>query len=131
MLIASFLSITLVPALLIIFSKSREIKNGPSWFVKTINFILTPHSKSEEHHPISKFLFKTYGPCVDWVVENRKKVLLIAGLLIIATVPVYFKLGSEFGLNESDEKNNVTFVWSDIHYQLPHNYSCGILNPNH
>ncbi|MCB0379193.1 MAG: efflux RND transporter permease subunit [Bdellovibrionales bacterium] len=96
MLVASVLSITLVPALLVILSKSREFKWGPVWWTKTLNFIFSPHTKSEDEHPISLYLFKIYGPVVDWVVDHRKRVVGFAIALVLVTVPVYFKLGSEF-----------------------------------
>jgi Cu(I)/Ag(I) efflux system membrane protein CusA/SilA len=96
MLVASVLSITLVPALLVLFSKRREFKSGPVWWTKSLNFLFRPHTKKEEEHPISQFLFKVYGPAVDWVVDHRKKVVTMAIALVLLTVPVYFKLGSEF-----------------------------------
>lgn len=96
MLVASVLSITLVPALLIIFTRTREFTKGPSWFTKSANFLLGANTRSEEDHPISRFLFKIYGPTVDWVVEHRKKVLGIAVLMVLATIPAFMKLGSEF-----------------------------------
>ena len=80
MLVASVLSITLVPALLIIFTRTKEISK----------------IHSEDNHPISKFLFKIYGPVVDWVVEHRKKVITSAIVMVLATIPVFVKLGSEF-----------------------------------
>lgn len=96
MLVASVLSITLVPALLIIFTKKREFKSGPTWWTKLMNFLFASKMKSEDEHPISRFLFKVYGPAIDWVVDNRKKVIGIAVVMMLATVPVYLKLGSEF-----------------------------------
>ncbi|MCB0363569.1 MAG: efflux RND transporter permease subunit, partial [Bdellovibrionales bacterium] len=96
MLVASVLSITLVPALLIIFTRSKEFSKGPTWLTKTMNFIFSSNMKSEESHPISNFLFKIYGPAVDWVVDHRKKVVAIAVVMVLVTIPVYFKLGSEF-----------------------------------
>ena len=96
MLVASFLSITLVPALIITFNKTKEITKGSTWFTKSINFLFNSNQHSEEKHPISRVLFKLYGPVVDWVVDNRKKVVIIALLMILGTVPIYFKLGSEF-----------------------------------
>ncbi len=96
MLVASVLSITLVPALLIIFTRTKEVTQGPTWFTKIVNFVFSPTIRAEENHPISRFLFRVYGPTVDWVVEHRIKVVVIAVLMVVATIPVYFKLGSEF-----------------------------------
>ena len=96
MMVAAVLSITLVPALLILFTKAREIKKGPNWFTKSFNFIFAAKSRSEDDHPISKFLFKIYGPVVDWCVNHRWKVVIASVLMVVGTLPVYFKLGSEF-----------------------------------
>ena len=96
MLVASLLSITLVPALLIIFTKKREFKRGPTWWTKFMNFVFASKMKHEDEHPISRFLFKIYGPAVDWVVDRRRKVIAGAVVLMLATIPIYFKLGSEF-----------------------------------
>ncbi len=96
MFVASFLSITLVPALLIIFTRTKELTVGPTWFTKSVNFLFASNKRTEAQHPISKFLFKVYGPTVDWVVDNRKKVVAIALCMVIGTIPIYFKLGSEF-----------------------------------
>lgn len=96
MLAASVLSITLVPALLILLTKTREIKKGPTWFTRSINILFATPVRSEEKHPISKWLFKVYGPIVDWVVDNRLKVISMALFMVVVTVPIYFKLGSEF-----------------------------------
>ena len=96
MLVASLLSITLVPVLLIIFTKARECTQGPTWWTKSVNFLFASHKHSEEKHPISKILFKLYGPVVDWVVDHRKKVVSIAFLMVLSTISIYFKLGSEF-----------------------------------
>ncbi|MCB0350851.1 MAG: efflux RND transporter permease subunit, partial [Bdellovibrionales bacterium] len=96
MIVASVLSITMVPALLILLTNIKEIKFGPTWFTKSINFLFASKTKSEEEHPISRFLFKVYSPAVDWVVDNRRKVVGLALLSVLVTVPIFFKLGSEF-----------------------------------
>ena len=96
MLVASVLSITLVPALLVIFTRTKELTKGPTWLTRSVNFLFVSKAYSEDDHPISSVLFKLYGPVVDWVVENRKKVIGLAFLMVVATVPIYFKLGSEF-----------------------------------
>ncbi len=96
MLVAAVLSITFVPALLILLTNIKEIKSGPSWWTKTFNRIFAAPMRSEEDHPISQFLFRIYGPAVDWVVDHRKKVIGIAFAMVLLTIPAYLKLGSEF-----------------------------------
>ncbi|MCB0386372.1 MAG: efflux RND transporter permease subunit, partial [Bdellovibrionales bacterium] len=96
MLVASVLSITLVPALIIVFTRKREVKLGPSWLNRSLNYLMAPNERSEENHPISRFLFRTYGPVVDWVVEKRRLVVGIAVGLVALTLPAFLQLGSEF-----------------------------------
>ena len=79
MLVAALLSISLVPALLMVLFRDKKL-----------------NIKSEEEHPISKRLFAFYDPIVDWVVDHRKKVVAGAGIMVLATIPIWFKLGTEF-----------------------------------
>lgn len=96
MLIAAFLSITLAPALLVTFAHFSPKQYANKWLTKIRNAIFVGRRIPEEEHPISRFLFKIYGPLVRWVVINRKKVVLIAIAAMIVTLPFYFFLGSEF-----------------------------------
>lgn len=96
MFVASALSVTLVPALLVLFSKGGRISFGPAWFQKYVNYLISPKVKSEENHPISQYLFKVYGPVVDWMVDHRYKVVAGAAVIVLLTIPAFFKLGSEF-----------------------------------
>ena len=96
MLIASILSISLVPALLATlanFVKFGPKKNKSDWIEACLFFNRVP---KEENHPISQFLFRLYGPTVDWMVDHRKKVVVFALIMMIGTIPVYLRLGSEF-----------------------------------
>ena len=51
---------------------------------------------AEERHPISSALMRIYEPVVRWSLRRTGVVLAVAAALIIATVPVYMRLGSEF-----------------------------------
>ncbi|HDQ25720.1 MAG TPA: efflux RND transporter permease subunit [bacterium] len=95
MLFAAVLAITLGPALVLTFIKpGRKKKKLPAFLAGEIH--------NEENHPVSKVLFRYYGPVVDFVL--KKPVLIIAGaaLIMLLTVPVYLKIGKEFmpALNE-------------------------------
>jgi Cu(I)/Ag(I) efflux system membrane protein CusA/SilA len=96
MIVAAILSITLDPALRVALTGFSEKHYKPRWLSKARNAILVGKTYSEEEHPISKFLFKIYGPVVDWVVEHRWKTLIGAFVALLATIPVYLQLGSEF-----------------------------------
>jgi len=50
----------------------------------------------EEQHPVSKVLFKIYEPACRFVLKHRKGTIIAAIILVLTTIPVYFKLGSEF-----------------------------------
>ncbi len=63
---------------------------------KIINTILVGKYYPEEKHPISRLLFWIYEPVARFVLKHRKSTILAALILILSTVPIYFKLGSEF-----------------------------------
>ena len=50
----------------------------------------------EEQHPISKRLFRIYEPACNFVLRHKALTLIVALLLVLTTIPVYFQLGSEF-----------------------------------
>jgi len=96
MIVAALLAITLDPALRVSLTHFRTRHFKPEWLSKLRNAVLVGKTVSEEEHPISRFLFRIYGPLVDWVVLHRWKVVFTAVAVMILTIPVYFRLGSEF-----------------------------------
>jgi Cu(I)/Ag(I) efflux system membrane protein CusA/SilA len=96
MIIAAVLAITLVPAILVLFTHMKKFAFRPRWLARATNAILVGTIHSEENHPISKVLIKLYEPVCAWAL--RWKWLVIAGAvaLIVVTVPVLQRLGSEF-----------------------------------
>ncbi|MEO5971521.1 MAG: CusA/CzcA family heavy metal efflux RND transporter, partial [Bdellovibrionia bacterium] len=96
MFVAAILSITLDPAIRVSLT-TFSVKNfKPEWLSRIRNLILVGKTYPEEEHPISKFFFRYYGPLVHWVVDHRYKVVAGALVAFLLTVPIYFKLGSEF-----------------------------------
>jgi Cu(I)/Ag(I) efflux system membrane protein CusA/SilA len=96
MIVAAILSITLDPAIRVTLTHFSEKSFKPRWLSKIRNAVLVGKTHSEDEHPISKFLFKVYGPMVDWVVQNHFKVVVGAVAILLLSLPAYFKLGSEF-----------------------------------
>jgi Cu(I)/Ag(I) efflux system membrane protein CusA/SilA len=96
MIVAAILSITLDPALRVTFTAFRERSFKPLWLSRFRNAVLVGKTVSEEEHPISRFLFRVYGPIVDWAINHRYKVLLGAFGIVLLTIPAYFRIGSEF-----------------------------------
>lgn len=96
MAFAAFLSITLAPALMTIFIRERRFHLKPLWFNRIVTFFAGGDIHAEEHHPVSRILFRFYTPVVHWVLDHRKGVIAGAILLMLSTIPVYLSLGSEF-----------------------------------
>lgn len=52
--------------------------------------------RSEEENPINRICIFLYKPVVRWCIKYRYFVVGACAILIIASVPIYMKLGSEF-----------------------------------
>lgn len=76
MLAASILSITLAPPLMVLLIRGRIRK--------------------EEENPVTRVLRRWYEPIARWAVRRRVGMVGAAALVMVATVPVYLRLGSEF-----------------------------------
>ncbi len=96
MAFAAVLSVTLAPALMLIFIRERTFRFKPRWLSRVMTLLAGGEIHAEERHPVSRFLFKIYEPLVRAVVENRRKVIAAALMVILLTIPVYFWLGREF-----------------------------------
>jgi copper/silver efflux system protein len=76
MFFAALLSITLTPALITILIRGKMV--------------------SEKRNPVSRFLIWVYEPVVNFIVKWRKTTVALAFIILIITIPIFFKLGSEF-----------------------------------
>ncbi len=96
MAIAAFLAITLDPAIRMLFVRMDPIHFRPRWLANLFNTVTIGKYYPEERHPISKVLFKFYEPACRFTLKYRKQTLIAAGILVLTTIPIFFKLGSEF-----------------------------------
>ncbi|HWR14672.1 MAG TPA: CusA/CzcA family heavy metal efflux RND transporter [Terriglobales bacterium] len=96
MAIAAVLAITLDPAMRLLFTHVKEYNFRPKWLARITNALLVGKIHTEENHPISRPLMKLYHPVVEFVLEWRWLTIAAAILLMVATIPVFNKLGSEF-----------------------------------
>ncbi len=96
MAIAAVLAITLDPAMRLLFTRMDNFRFRPRWLAKIVNGLLVGKIHSEDNHPISRPLMKLYHPVVEFVLEHKWKTIAVAVIAMAATVPVFFKLGSEF-----------------------------------
>jgi Cu(I)/Ag(I) efflux system membrane protein CusA/SilA len=81
---ASLLSITLAPALMVLLIRGKI--------------------RPETRHPISRFLQRLYYPWVSALMRRRFISIAIAVIVVVSSIPIFFRLGSEFmpPLNERD-----------------------------
>ncbi len=96
MAIAAILAITLDPAMRMLFTRIDPFVFRPKWFAWIANKTLVGTYYSEERHPVSRVIFKVYEPVCRFVLKHPKSVIAASVLLVAVSVPVYFKLGSEF-----------------------------------
>ena len=96
MLVAAGLVITLDPALRVLFTRVRRFEFRPAWLCRAANAVLVGRIRSEESHPISRLLTKMYEPVVRWSLRWKWSVIGGAAALVVVTVPVFTRLGSEF-----------------------------------
>jgi copper/silver efflux system protein len=96
MAIAAVLAITLDPAMRLLFMRTEEFTFRPRWLARITNALAVGRIHSEENHPISRPLMRVYHPVVRFVLNHKWLVITAAVLLVVATVPIYMQLGSEF-----------------------------------
>ncbi|MEN6603524.1 MAG: CusA/CzcA family heavy metal efflux RND transporter [Bryobacteraceae bacterium] len=96
MIVAAVLAITLDPALRLIFTHARNFDFRPRWLCRTANAVLVGKIHSEEMHPVSRMLIRLYHPVAEWSLRWKWFVIAGAIAMVVATVPVFEKLGSEF-----------------------------------
>jgi copper/silver efflux system protein len=96
MIVAAVLAITLDPALRILFTHVRTFSFRPLWFCRAMNALTGGTIHAESRHLISSFLIRVYEPAVAWSLRWKWPVIGAAVILVLVTVPVFQKLGSEF-----------------------------------
>jgi Cu(I)/Ag(I) efflux system membrane protein CusA/SilA len=96
MIVAAVLAITLDPAMRLLFTHMKNFEFRPRWLARATNAVLVGKIHSEEHHPISKILIRLYEPVCAWSLRWKYFVIAGAIAMVVITVPIYEKLGSEF-----------------------------------
>jgi Cu(I)/Ag(I) efflux system membrane protein CusA/SilA len=96
MAIAALLAITLDPAMRMLFTRMDYAHFRPRWLAALFNRAAVGRYYPEEEHPISKRLFWVYEPVCRFVLRHKALTIIGALVLVLATVPIYLQLGSEF-----------------------------------
>jgi len=96
MAIAALLAITLDPALRMMFTRMKPFRFRPAFLAWLSTKVLVGTYYPEEKHPISRILFRIYEPVCRFVLRHPKKIILGALMVVLSSVPIYFRLGGEF-----------------------------------
>lgn len=96
MITAALLSITLVPAIAVLLIRVYKFTFRPKWLSKITNVVIGGNILNEEAHPLSRFLMKLYNPVVVFVLRHQWLTICAAIALVVFTIPVFSRLGSEF-----------------------------------
>jgi Cu(I)/Ag(I) efflux system membrane protein CusA/SilA len=94
--IAALLALTLDPAMRMLFARVEPFTFKPKWLAWTATQLAVGKYYAEEKHPISVFLHRIYEPPCRFVVKHAKATIGVAVLLVVATIPAFLGLGSEF-----------------------------------
>jgi copper/silver efflux system protein len=96
MAIAAVLAITLDPAMRMLFTRMDPFTFRPRALAWLTTRVLVGTYQSEERHPISRAIYTVYDPACRLVLRFPRTVILLAIAAVLATIPAYLRLGSEF-----------------------------------
>lgn len=96
MIIAAVLAITLDPAMRLLFTHMKNFEFRPRWLARAASAVLVGTIHSEENHPVSRVLIRIYAPFCSWCLRWKWAVIVAAAAVVVLTIPVYQRLGSEF-----------------------------------
>ncbi len=96
MIVAAVLAITLDPALRMLFTRRERFNFNPPWLRRAANALMVGRIRSEDTHPISRWLARMYRPAAIWSLRRPMVVIGAACVMLLATIPIYSRLGSEF-----------------------------------
>jgi Cu(I)/Ag(I) efflux system membrane protein CusA/SilA len=97
MLVAAVLALTLDPALrLLLVRKPSVLGLEHSWVKRFFASLLGGKIRAEEKHPITGPLMRVYDPIVRWTLRWKTQVIVGAVALVVLTIPLLWKIGSEF-----------------------------------
>ncbi|MBL8018019.1 MAG: efflux RND transporter permease subunit, partial [Leptospirales bacterium] len=94
--IAAILAITLDPAVRMLYHRYEPFTFKPAWLASIASALLVGRYVSEDKDSLNVWLVRKYEPVCRAVLNSPKRFVLGTLILMTATVPVYFSLGSEF-----------------------------------
>lgn len=96
MAIAAILAITVDPAMRMLFARMDPFHFKPKWLAWCATQVVVGKYYPEEKHPISALLHRIYERPCRFVLRHAKATIATAVLMVLVTIPVFLKLGSEF-----------------------------------
>jgi Cu(I)/Ag(I) efflux system membrane protein CusA/SilA len=96
MAIAALLAVTLDPALRMLFTRMDPFTFRPRWLARLASRVAVGTYHPEERHPVSRAIARVYEPACRFVLRRPWAVILGALALVAVSLPLYFRLGSEF-----------------------------------
>jgi len=78
------------------FTHARQFRFRPRWLARAATAVFIGRIHSEERHPLSRLLIAAYEPVCRAALRWRYAVIGGALALVLLTVPVFRRLGSEF-----------------------------------
>ncbi|MBI5557024.1 MAG: efflux RND transporter permease subunit [Deltaproteobacteria bacterium] len=94
--LAAILAVTLDPALRMLFARIEPFSFRPRFLARLATMSLVGTYYAEEQHPISRAIARVYEPSCRFTLRHPRMVIAAAVAIVALSVPVYFKLGSEF-----------------------------------
>ncbi len=79
-----------------LFTRMDPFTFRPRWLARLATRLAVGTYFPEERHPISRTIFRVYEPVCRFVLRRPWTVILAALALVGLSLPVYFRLGSEF-----------------------------------
>ncbi len=96
MALAAMLAVTLDPAMRMLFARIDPFRFRPRWLARLVTSATVGRYHAEEEHPVSRVIHRVYEPVCRWSLRHPKTLLGGAALLLAVSLPMYFRLGSEF-----------------------------------
>jgi len=96
MAFSAVLAITLMPALITTVTRMEPFSFRPRWLARALSAVWVGKIQPEEKHPLSRPLIAIYRPVVDVALRFRWIVIALAVVAVVATIPIYQRLGAEF-----------------------------------
>jgi Cu(I)/Ag(I) efflux system membrane protein CusA/SilA len=94
---AAVLALTLDPALRVTLLRRGAARRRDRSRIQTwLDSHLYGAVRLEEQHPITGPLIRIYDPVVRWTLRWKKQVIFAAILIVAATLPLFWRIGSEF-----------------------------------